>query len=124
LCRFLVDSIRGGTYRTKIDHPIEKAPPMSTAETWKVYCAATTDAIREAACERMYGAQHPAPQPIALDMIDLCCAIAGLRADAAYLERVIGDAEDRDEQRAPTLRAHLPDLRHMQAALVTEAEAA
>jgi hypothetical protein len=96
------------------------------AETWKAYCSATTDAIREAASERMYGAAPPTPHPIGLDMIDLCCAARGLRNDAAYLERVFGDAEDLDAERGPTLRAHLADLRHMQAelaALVAEAEA-
>jgi hypothetical protein len=59
------------------------------------------------------------------DMIDLCCSARNLRSDAAYLARVFDDAEDRDEERAPTLRAYLTDLRHMQAelaALIAEAE--
>jgi hypothetical protein len=88
---------------------------MMAVTTWDDYCANSQVAA------------HPAPHPIGLDMIDLCCAISGIRADAAYLERVIGDAEDRDEERGPTLRAHLSDLRHLQAelaALIAEAESA
>jgi hypothetical protein len=98
-----------------------------TDAAWKVYCDATTDSIREAAYERMYGAAHPAPQPIALDMINLCCSARRLLTDAAYLSRVFDDAEDIGADRVSTVRKHRDDLRHMQAelaALVAEAEAA
>ncbi len=102
---------------------------MSTAtgETWQAFCAATTEAIREAAHDRIYGAAHPAPATAPRDLVDFCFSLGGIELAAVQLERVLFVADECGAQRAPTLRAHLPDLRHMQAelaALVSEAESA
>ncbi len=99
---------------------------MTTTETWKAYCDATTDAVRDAYCERTYGAAHTDPPPTP-DLIDFCFGLGGIELEVSQLARLLHYAASCGAQRTPTLRAHLVDLRHMQAelaALVSEAEAA
>ncbi len=95
----------------------------TTAETfWK---ARYDDAIRQAYCERTYGAAHPPPQP--RDLINFCFDLGSIELAAIHLERDLRDADECGAMRGPTLRRHLPELRHMQAelaGLVAEAEAA
>ena len=93
---------------------------------WKVYCDTITDAIREDACERIRAA-HTAPHATPPDLLDFCSGLGEVELEAHHLADLLSYAEECGAARGPVLRAHLADLRHMQAelaALVAEAEAA
>ncbi len=92
-------------------------PTAPTA--WEGFCGKMTDAIREAAHDRMYGAAPPR------DLIDFTYAVDHLRLEAADLVRLLQHADGYECHCGPVLRAHLPQLRQLRdeaAALVTEAE--
>ncbi len=88
--------------------------PIAHAQTWNGYCTIS------------HAAAHPVPAAKS-DLLDFSFSVDHLRLEAANLVRLLRHAEAAECERGPVLRAHLPDLRHMQAelaALVSEAEAA
>ncbi len=98
---------------------------MTTADEtfWKARC---DDAIRKAYCERTYGVT-PLPPAAKSDLREFRFSVDHFRLEAANLVRLLQHAEDAECECGPVLRAHVHDLRHMQAelaVLVSEAEAA
>jgi hypothetical protein len=88
-----------------------------------------TDTAWYAYCGRAYAAAHASPPPLNCDrdLLDFSFAVDHLRIEAEHLVRLLQHAEAAECDRAPILRAHLPDLRQIAdeaAALLAEAEAA
>jgi hypothetical protein len=67
----------------------------------------------------------PASAGATRDLLDFCFDLGSVQLDIVRLGRLLQHAEDAGALRRPVLRAHVDDLRHIQAelaALVTEAE--